>query len=85
MNEVPLLGQMPDGRFMDLSLHPEAKEIEGVRILRLNVTMLYANAPMIKKRLLDLIREDPRPKVVIIDMEAHYLHLDIDSLALLKK
>ena len=80
-----LLGQMPDGRFMDLSLHPEAKEIEGVKILRLNVTMFYANAPMIKKRLLDLIREDPRPKVLIIDMEAHYLHLDISSARVLEK
>jgi MFS superfamily sulfate permease-like transporter len=76
---------MPDGRFMDLSLHPEAKEIEGVKILRLNVTMFYANAPMIKKRLLDLIREDPRPKLVIIDMEAHYLHLDISSARVLEK
>jgi len=80
-----LLGQMPDGRFMDLSLHPEAKEIEGVKILRLNVTMFYANAPMIKKRLLDLIREDPRPKLVIIDMEAHYIHLDISSVRVLEK
>jgi MFS superfamily sulfate permease-like transporter len=80
-----LLGQMPDGRFMDLSLHPEAREIEGVKILRLNVTMFYANAPMIKKRLLDLIREEPRPKALIIDMEAHYLHLDISSARVLEK
>jgi SulP family sulfate permease len=70
---------------MDLSLHPEAKEIEGVKILRLNVTMFYANAPMIKKRLLDLIQEDPRPKVLIIDMEAHYLHLDISSARVFEK
>jgi MFS superfamily sulfate permease-like transporter len=70
---------------MDLSLHPEAREIEGVKILRLNVTMFYANAPMIKKRLLDLIREEPRPKALIIDMEAHYLHLDISSARVLEK
>jgi len=80
-----LLGQMPDGRFMDLSLHPEAKEIEGVKILRLNITMFYANAPVIKTRLLNLIREDPRPKLVLIDMEAHYLHLDISSVRVLEK
>ena len=72
-----LLGRMPDGRFMDLSLHPEAREIDRVKILRLNVTMFYANAPVIRARLLNLIREDPRPKLLIIDMEAHYLHLDI--------
>ena len=80
-----LLGQMPDGRFMDLSLHPEAKEIDGVKIFRPNVTMFYANAPVIKTRLLNLIREDPRPKLLIIDMEAHYVHLDISSVRVLEK
>jgi MFS superfamily sulfate permease-like transporter len=80
-----LLGQMTDGRFMDLSLHPEAREIKGVKILRLNVAMFYANAPVIKTRLLSLIREEPRPKVLIIDMEAHYIHLDISSARVLEK
>jgi sulfate permease, SulP family len=80
-----LLGQMPDGRFLDLSLHPEAREIRGVKILRLNTTMFYANAPVIKKRLLNLIREDPRPNLLIIDLEAHYLHLDISSVRVLEK
>ena len=80
-----LLGQMPDGRFLDISLHPEAREISGVKILRLNITMFYVNAPVIKKRLLNLIREEPRPKVLIIDMEAHYLHLDISSVRVLEK
>jgi sulfate permease, SulP family len=80
-----LLGQMPDGRFLDLSLHPEAREIDRVKILRLNLTMFYANAPVIKTRLLNLIREDPRPKLLIIDMEAHYVHLDISSVRVLEK
>jgi len=35
--------------------------------------------------LLNLIREDPRLKVLIIDMEAHYLHLDISSARVLEK
>ena len=80
-----LLGQMPDGRFMDLSLHPEAREIEGVKIFRINVTMFYANAPVMKTRLLNLIRGEPRPKLLIINMEAHYLHLDISSARVLEK
>jgi MFS superfamily sulfate permease-like transporter len=70
---------------MDINLHPEAREIRGVKILRLSITMFYANAPVIKKRLLNLIREDPRPKVLIIDMEAHYIHLDISSVRVLEK
>jgi MFS superfamily sulfate permease-like transporter len=76
---------MPDGRFMDLSLHPEAREIEGVKIFRLNVAMFYANAPVIKTRLFNLIRDDPRLKVLLIDMEAHYVHLDISSVRVLEK
>jgi len=56
-----------------------------VKIFRLNVAMFYANAPVIKTRLLNLIREDPRPKVLIIDMEAHYVHLDISSVRVLEK
>ncbi len=80
-----LLGQMPDGRFMDLSQHPEARERAGVKILRLDIAMFYANAPVIKTRLLKLIREDPRPKVLVIDMEAHYVHLDISSARVLEK
>jgi len=40
---------------------------------------------VIKTRLLNLIREDPRPKLLIIDMEAHYLHLDISSVRVLEK
>ena len=80
-----LLGQMPDGRFMDLSQHPEARERAGVKILRLDIAMFYANAPVIKTRLLKLIREDPRPKLLLIDMEAHYVHLDISSARVLEK
>jgi MFS superfamily sulfate permease-like transporter len=79
-----LFGQMPDDYFMDLSLHPEARGIEGVKILRMNITMFYANAPVIKTRLLNLIRESPRPKLFLIDMEAHYIHLDISSVCVWK-
>jgi len=70
---------------MERSLRTEAKEIEGVKILRLNITMVYANAPVIKTRLSNLIREDPLPKLLIIDMEAHYIHLDISSARVLEK
>ena len=80
-----LLGQMPDGRFTALSLHPEAKEIEGVKIIQLNVAIFYANAPVIKTRLLNLIREDPRPKLLIIDMGAHNFMLGISVTRALEK
>jgi SulP family sulfate permease len=68
-----------------LSLHPEAKEVEGVKILRLNVAIFFANALVIKTRLLNLIREDPRPKLSIIDMEAHHFMLDVSEARALEK
>ena len=80
-----LLGRMPDGRFRDISLHPEAKEIEGVKILRLSTVIFYANAPVIKAYLLRLIREEPRPRLLIVDMETHTRILDISSGRALEK
>lgn len=80
-----LLGQMPDGQFRDISLRSEAKEIEGIKILRPNIAIFYANAPVIKKRLLDLIREEPKPKLLIVDMEVHHMRLDISSARALEK
>jgi high affinity sulfate transporter 1 len=80
-----LLGKMPDGRFKDLGLHPEAKEIEGVKILRLNTVIFYANAPVIRAHLQRLIREEPKPKLLIVDMETHTRILDISSARALEK
>ena len=80
-----LLGRMPDGRFKDISLHPEAREVEGVRIFRLNTGLFYAHAPVVKARLLSIIREEPRPKLLIVDMEVHTRMLDISSGRALEK
>ncbi|MDD1748189.1 MAG: SulP family inorganic anion transporter, partial [Methanomassiliicoccales archaeon] len=80
-----LLGRMPDGKFKDLSLNPDAKEVEGVKILRLNTVIFYANAPGIKARLLSLLRASPKPKLLIIDMETHTQILDITSGRALEK
>jgi sulfate permease, SulP family len=80
-----LLGRTPDGRFKDINLNPDAKEIEGVKILRLNTVIFYANAPMIKGHMLSLIKATPKPKLLIIDMETHTQILDISSGRTLEK
>ena len=80
-----LLGQTLDGRFRDVVLEPEAKEVKGVKILRLNFPLFYANAPVIKTRLINLIREEPVPKLLILDMETHTRILDISSARALEK
>jgi SulP family sulfate permease len=80
-----LLGRTPDGKFKDLKLNPEAKEVEGAKILRLNTVIFYANAPGIKANLLSLLRASPKPKLLIIDMETHTQILDITSGRALEK
>ena len=80
-----LLGRTPDGRFKDISLNPEAREVDGVKIVRLNAGLFYANAPVIKTRLLGLIREEPRPLMLIVDMEVQTHGLDISSARALEK
>ncbi len=80
-----LLGRTPEGRFKTLALHPEAKEIEGVKIFRLDTVIFYANAPVVKSYLLGLIREEPRPRTLILDMETHTRILDISSGRALEK
>jgi SulP family sulfate permease len=80
-----LLGQLPDGRFKDMSLNAEAKEKEGVKIFRLNIPMFYANAPVIRARLQELMRVEPTPKLLVIDMETHTRILDISSARAIEK
>jgi sulfate permease, SulP family len=80
-----LLGQTPDGLFRDVLMEPEAKEIKGVKILRLNFPLFYANAPVIKTRLINLIREKPRLNMLIVDMENHTRVLDISSARAIEK
>jgi sulfate permease, SulP family len=80
-----VLGRTSDGRFKDISLRPGAKEVEGVKIFRLDIGMFYANAPVIKKRLQELMRAEPQPKVLIVDMEIHTLILDVSSGRTLEK
>ncbi|MDZ4698776.1 MAG: sulfate permease [Rhodothermales bacterium] len=64
-----ILGHLPGTRsFRDLNLYPEAREVEGVLVLRVDASFSYANADFLK----DLILEkcDPvsnRVRGVVID------------------
>jgi sulfate permease, SulP family len=80
-----VLGRTSDGRFKTVKLNSEAKEIEGVKIFRLDVGMFYANAPVVKAHLQELIRAVPTPRVLIVDMEVHTLILDVSSVRALEK
>jgi sulfate permease, SulP family len=80
-----VLGRTSDGRFKDIGLSPGAKQIEGIKIFRLDIGMFYANAPVIKKRLQELMRAEPQPKALIVDMEIHTRILDVSSGRALEK
>ncbi|HUL39078.1 MAG TPA: SulP family inorganic anion transporter [Methanomassiliicoccales archaeon] len=80
-----VLGRTPEGRYKTIAMHPEAKEIEGIKIFRLDTVIFYANAPVVKSYLLGLIREEPRPELLIVDMETHTRMLDISSGRALEK
>jgi len=82
---VAVLGHLPDTRsFRDIDRHPEAKEIEGILMLRVDASFSFANADMLK----DLILEKSQPEdhaihAVIIDASSTN-DLDMTAEAVLK-
>ncbi len=66
---VAILGNLPGTRsFRDITLHPEAEEIEGILILRVDASFMFANADFLKDVILsqsDTAKSDI--KAVIID------------------
>lgn len=74
-----VLGRTAEGEFCDISLHSEAKEIEGVKIFRLNLPLFYVNAPVIRTHLLKILRTGPKVRLLIIDMEVQMKRVDMTS------
>lgn len=74
-----ILGRTPEGEYRDIAFHPDAREIEGVKIYRLNIDMFYVNAPVVKKRLLDILRFEPKIRLLIIDLEVHTRRFDVTA------
>ncbi len=67
---IAVLGRMPgDGQFVDRDLHPKAVQVPGVMILRVDASIIFANARTVKKELLDRLNKVPQPvKVVVLDL-----------------
>ncbi len=67
---IAVLGRLPGtGQFVDVDLHPEAVQVPGVMVLRVDASIIFANARTVKKELLDRIHKVPQPvKAVVLDL-----------------
>ena len=65
-----VLGRIPGtDQFSDLERHPGNEQVPGVLVYRPDATLFYANAPVIREQLMQLVTAlEPRPKLVVLDL-----------------
>jgi len=62
MPQVVVLGRLREtGEFAEIARHPEAEQIRGVLILRVDRIWFFANANGIRDHVKELIRQTPGP------------------------
>jgi high affinity sulfate transporter 1 len=66
------LGRVPGtGAFSDRARHPENEEVTGVVVIRVDASVVFANAHTVKEQILEHIRRHPGPiRLVVLDLEA---------------
>ena len=74
-----LMGRMPSGEFRRVSLHPDAKEIAGLKIYLIDGNLFYANSSVVKRQLKALVMAPPKPKLIAILLYETSHELDITS------
>jgi MFS superfamily sulfate permease-like transporter len=68
---ISMLGRVPGSRtVVALDHHEEARPIPGLVILRPEGRLFYGNAERIRERLLAVARAEPRPRQVLLNLEA---------------
>jgi high affinity sulfate transporter 1 len=68
---IAILGRVAGTRhYADRIRHPENEEIPGVLIIRVDAPLIFANAEIVKERILQLTARDPSVTLVILDMSA---------------
>ncbi|MGA9566379.1 MAG: SulP family inorganic anion transporter [Candidatus Korobacteraceae bacterium] len=70
MPQVVVLGRLPQtGEFVDVERHPEAEQLPGVLMLRVDRIWFFANADGIREHAKKLIRDAPGPlKTIIVSL-----------------
>jgi MFS superfamily sulfate permease-like transporter len=68
---VPELGRIGGTHvFVSVTGHPDAVRTPGLRILRPEGPLMFANAGEVRGRILDAARQEPRPVQVLVNLEA---------------
>jgi MFS superfamily sulfate permease-like transporter len=68
---VPELGRLPGTRiYVAVTGHPDASRLFGLRILRPDGPLMFANAGVVRDRLLEAARLEPRPRQLLVNLEA---------------
>ncbi len=70
---LAVLGRLPGDRavYADITRHPDAAQVPGLLVLRLDVPLYFFNATVARSEMLEMIdAESPRPRVVIVDIAA---------------
>jgi MFS superfamily sulfate permease-like transporter len=75
---MAVLGKMPGTeQYLDMRLHPEAVPVPGALLVRVDASIIFANAKTVKKDILDLLAKASAPvRLVVVDMRSTPL-LDI--------
>jgi sulfate permease, SulP family len=81
---IEVLGRRPGtGSWRDLDRHPDDETVPGLMVVRPVASIYFANAPRVRRRLLDLVdAAAPRPDVLLVDFGA-VPDIDITALDLL--
>jgi sulfate permease, SulP family len=68
---VVVLGREPDdGRFLDLEHHPEATEVPGALIVRIDGPIVFSNADVVTALVRGVVAERPEPpETLVLDLQ----------------
>ena len=80
------LGRVPGepGAYSSIERHPGNQPVEGLAIFRFDVPLFFANASQLHDRLGELMKADPPPQALLIDLQSSP-NLDVSSLDMLSK
>lgn len=80
------LGRVPEkpGEYSSMARHPDNETIEGLRILRVDAKLFFANSSLVREKVEEVLKSDPRPSAVMLDLQASD-DLDISSTDMLSK
>jgi sulfate permease, SulP family len=81
---IAVLGRVPGGRqFADVARHPENAEVDGVKILRVESGLFFANADAVRAQVLEHARE-PGVHAIVLDAET-MPYVDVTAVRMLRR